>query len=109
MAARTAIAAVWIGRICAGIAIVLLLTSLAVPWAESRVGMLAVTFGVPGIRACLSHTSVCKELDWEHLPALQLCLDALLDAAANQTCGGEPFVCAQVLPGNMVLCAANFM
>ena len=93
---RFYVAVVWAARVAAGIAAIMLLAAIAVPWARTRIGLLEVTYGVPGIRACLRSTSVCCELDWEHAPALPLCMDGLLSAAANQTCHGEAYACAQV-------------
>lgn len=94
---RIYIGIVWSARGAAGVAVVLLIASITVPWAKTRAGILEVTYGVPGIRSCIHGTDACCELDWEHAPALPFCLDSLLSAAANNTCHGEAYTCAQVL------------
>lgn len=85
----------WAARITAGIAAVLLVASVFFPWAESALGPLHVTFGVPGARACLRHTDVCCELDWEHIADLPWCMDALLTGAVQSVCDGEAHACAE--------------
>jgi hypothetical protein len=95
--------AVWVARFATFVSAVLLISSLFVPWAYASIGALDILFGVPGMKACLRHTDVCKKIDWEHTPALPYVLDALLSAAASQTCGQEPFTCGQVLPLQIAL------
>ena len=93
---RVFAAAKWVARGAALLSAVLIVVSVAVPWAKTRAGILDVTFGVPGMRSCLRGTDACCELDWEHTPALPFCLDGLLSAAANQTCRGEAYTCSRV-------------
>ena len=85
----------WMARTAAVIVAVLLVASVFFPWAESEIGPLRVTFGVPGARACLGRTDVCCELDWEHIADLPWCLDGLLSAAVRPACGGEAHACAE--------------
>lgn len=94
---RVHTAAIWTARVVTGISAILLVSSLFVPWAYASIGPLDLLFGVPGMKACLRHTDVCKKIDWEHTSALPYVLDGLLSAAASHACGSESFSCAQVV------------
>jgi hypothetical protein len=82
-------------RLTAVCVAVLLVASVFFPWSETVIGPLRVTFGVPGARTCLDHTDACCELDWEHIADLPWCMDALIDAAVQPACGGEPYACGE--------------
>jgi hypothetical protein len=86
---------VWAARISAGAVAALLVASVFFPWAESALGPLRVTFGVPGARTCLGRSDACCELDWEHIADLPWCMDALLTAAVQPLCRGEAHACAE--------------
>jgi hypothetical protein len=86
----------WAARFTAVVSAALLVASVFFPWAESALGPLHVTFGVPGARTCLRQAAdACCELDWEHIADLPWCMDALLTAAVQPICLGEAHACAE--------------